>query len=48
MIEVRSKDEWNTVKDVKEKIIASSLIITKSDKGKTVVILQLQKYQQYI
>jgi hypothetical protein len=43
-----SKEEWNTIKHIKESIVANGLIITKAYKGKTVVIIELQKYQQYI
>jgi hypothetical protein len=39
-----SKEEWNTVKDIKE----NGLIITNADKGETLVIMELQKCQQYI
>jgi hypothetical protein len=44
----KSKEEWNIMKKIKEKIETKNLIITKADKGKTTVILEQQKYKQYM
>jgi hypothetical protein len=38
-------NEWKIMKEIKNKIQKHNLIITKADKGKTIVIMSLQQYQ---
>jgi hypothetical protein len=40
-------NEWKIMKEIKNKIQKHNLIITKADKGKTIVIMSLQQYQQH-
>jgi hypothetical protein len=40
----KSRKEWKLIIDIKNKIIANKLIVSKADKGKTVVILTIEEY----
>jgi hypothetical protein len=42
-----AKNEWNIL-NIKQKVENNNLIITQADKGKTIVIMQKQHYEQYI
>jgi hypothetical protein len=42
------KTEWNVIRNIKQKVESNNLIVTQADKGKTIVILQKQMYDQYI
>jgi hypothetical protein len=43
-----NKEEWNIIRNIKEKIEEHNLIITRADKGKTIVIMEQQEYIQHI
>jgi len=42
------KEEWNTIKNIKNKIKEHNLIITKADKGKSIIIMEQHEYTQHI
>jgi hypothetical protein len=42
------KTEWNIVENIKQKLESNNLIVTQAHKGKTIVILRKQIYEQYI
>jgi hypothetical protein len=42
------KEEWNTIKNIKDKIKEHNLIITKADKGKSIIIMEQHEYTQHI
>jgi hypothetical protein len=44
----RHRREWNIIKKIKQKLNKNSLMISKSDKGKTIVILPLETYKTKI
>jgi hypothetical protein len=43
----QAKTEWDISKNIKQKVENNSLKITQADKGKTIVIMQKQHYEQY-
>jgi hypothetical protein len=43
-----TKYEWNIIKSIKQKLLDNNSIITQADKGKTIVIIHKQEYDQYI
>jgi hypothetical protein len=43
-----AKQEWKTTKDIEKKITEHKLIITQTDKGKTIVIIQEQEYNKTV
>jgi predicted nucleic acid-binding Zn-ribbon protein len=44
----KHRNEWNIIKNIKQKLENNNLTLTQADKGKTIVILQKQTYEQYI
>jgi hypothetical protein len=42
------KEEWNTIKNIKDKIKEHNLIITKADKVKSIIIMEQHEYTQHI
>jgi hypothetical protein len=44
----KSKEEWRTITDIKNKMTENNLTIAKADKGKTLVILTQEEYKQKI
>jgi hypothetical protein len=42
------KEEWNIIRNIKNKIKEHDLIITKADKGKTIIIMEQHEYKQHI
>jgi hypothetical protein len=42
------KEEWNIIKNIKDKIKEHNLIIMKADKGKSIIIMEQHEYTQYI
>jgi hypothetical protein len=43
-----AKQEWNTMKEIKQKITNNKLIITQADKGKSVVIIHEHEYNNIV
>jgi hypothetical protein len=43
-----SKEEWKQIMNIKNKIGTNKLIITRADKGKTLVILTHEEYKHKI
>jgi hypothetical protein len=40
--------EWNTIKNIKQKLTDNNSVVTQTDKGKAIVILYKQDYDKYI
>jgi hypothetical protein len=45
---IKNKEEWKIIMNIKYKIRENNLIVTKADKGKTIVILTEHEYKQKI
>jgi hypothetical protein len=45
---MRHKREWNIIKKIKQKLNDNSIMISKADKGKTIVILPVDTYKTEI
>jgi hypothetical protein len=48
MHSIRSKIEWKLIRHIRNKLMENELIITKADKGKTIVILTKEDYTQKV
>lgn len=44
----RINQEWKTVKNIKQKLIYDNFILTRGDKGKTLIIIPKQIYSQKV
>jgi hypothetical protein len=42
----KNKEEWKLIRNIQEKIRNNKLIITKADKGKTLIILTEEEFKQ--
>jgi hypothetical protein len=45
---IKAKQEWKILKEIKQKITNNNLIITRADKGRTVVITEYDEYKAKI
>jgi hypothetical protein len=45
---IKHRREWNTIKKIKQKLNGNSLMISKADKGKSIVILPIDTYKTKI
>jgi hypothetical protein len=45
---IMNKEEWNIIRNIKEKTETHNLIVTRADKGKTIVIMKQQEYTKHI
>jgi hypothetical protein len=48
MNNTRNKMEWKLIRNIRNKLVENELIITKANKGKTVVILTMEDYTQKV
>jgi hypothetical protein len=44
----RNKMEWKLIRNIRNKLAENELIITKANKGKTIVILTMEDYTQKV
>jgi predicted transcriptional regulator len=47
-IATRNKMEWKLIRNIRNKLAENELIITKADKGKTIVMLTMEDYTQKV
>jgi putative IMPACT (imprinted ancient) family translation regulator len=48
MNNARNKIEWKLIRNIRNKLAENELIITKEDKGKTIVVLTMEDYTQKV